>query len=164
MQPMPTQEHRTASIELGDVDRENGLVLRFHSDSKPVPVTIDGVECRLVERKPDRNYYFYFAVDPDFKRDDTMDVAIAVEYFDKGEGYFILQYDASSTNKSLSTVYLTLNEAERLTDSGQWRKAYFLARKATFKNSQNAQADFRIELHTSELLVRRVSVIRLDVP
>ena len=164
IQPISPGEGRTVSIELGEINRESGVVLRFHGDGKPVPVSIDGVECRLVESKPDKNYYFYFAVDPDFKRDDRMDVAIVVEYLDKGEGHFILQYDASSTNRSLATVYLTLNEAERLTDSGKWKKGYFLARRATFRNSQNGQSDFRLELRTPELFVRRVSVIRLDLP
>ena len=59
-QPTSQTERRTVSIELADVNRENGLTLRFHGDGKPVPVSVEGVECRLVESKPDKNYYKWF--------------------------------------------------------------------------------------------------------
>jgi hypothetical protein len=154
----------TASILLGQENQEKGLGLRPKNDGVTQPAVIDGLECRLVESPPGRNHYFYFAIDRAFKWAESMDVAISIEYFDDGQGYFIIQYDGSNTNTFGGAAYVTINEAEPLTNSGKWKTGYFLARKARFQNRQNAQSDFRLELHTPKLFVRRVTVIRLDLP
>jgi hypothetical protein len=163
-QTAPSSSLQAVSIKLGNENQEQGLTLRLNNDGITQPAVIDGAECRLVQRVPGMNVYFYFAIDPAFKWAEVMDVAIAVEYYDNDRGYFLLQYDASNTNTGLSSAYVTVSETEPLTGSGTWKKGFFLARKARFRNAQNAQSDFRLEVHAPQLFVRRVAVIRLDVP
>ena len=162
--PQPPAVRQTVSIELGGNNKENGLGLRANNDGVTLHATMEGVECRYIERAPGKSAYFYFAIDPAFKWADTMDVVVAVEYFDSKQGYFLLQYDGSESDSSLAAAYVTVNEAEVFTGTGRWKERYFLAKDARFRNAQNARSDFRLELHGPELFVHRVSVIRLDVP
>jgi len=159
--PVAQPPPQVVSVELGKVDQEYGLQLRLNNDGEAEPAIMDGSECRVVRRQRGMNVYFYFAVGAAFKWAESMDVAIAVEYFDSAPGYFILQYDASNTNNDRTWIYANATENERPTGNGGWKKAYFIAKGASFRNSQNAQSDFRVEVHAQELYVRQVSVIRL---
>lgn len=155
---------QSVSIELGRDNKESGLVLRSNNDGVTQHAITEGLECRYIERPPGKSAYFYFAIDPSFKWAEVMDVVVAVDYFDSKQGYFLLQYDGSESGSSLANAYVTINEAEAFGGTGQWKKRYFLAKNARFRNAQNALSDFRLELHGPELFVHRVSLIRLDVP
>ncbi len=160
--PASPASPQTVSIDLAHDIRESGLQLCLHEDGPAQPGSIGGSECWAVQKLPGKNFYFYFAIDPAFKWAESMDVVIAVEYYDNTPGYFFVQFDGSHTNDGKKGVYTRAGDTETLTGAGTWKKAYFLARQAGFKNAQNARSDFRLETHVPELCVRRVTVMRLD--
>ena len=151
-----------ASIQLGRENKQNGIrwceVLK---DGRTEATEIGGSECR-VARRPKGPGYIYFTVDSFLKQGKLMDTLVTVDYFDFAPGEFALNYDAVDVDQNKASPYLMASQKEKCTGSQQWRRAYFIARNARFKNSQNGGADFRIELRVPELYVRRVTVQRLN--
>jgi hypothetical protein len=162
----PHVSPQVIGIELGRHDVQNGILLReWAKDGGNTATNIAGSECRVAQgNAPSGRWYMYFAVDPSFKRTELMDVLMCVEYFDHAPGEFRLNYDAVDTVKNRNDPYRTAEHREQCLGSQQWRKAYFIADRARFKNSQNGASDFRLDLRIPELFVRRVTIRHLEDP
>jgi hypothetical protein len=164
------------SILLGQETDEDGIKhLADEPDGRTTIETLDGVPCRYHNRKPDnkRFGYLYFAIHPDFKRDELKTAAIEIEYRVPSTSYIRLQYDGveGDTHQRFKPVLpiggeVTPGTGTRYSPiraSNQWQTATFQVTDGVFMNSQNGGADFRLEILSPEIYVRRVSVSRLAV-
>ncbi|MFC4811921.1 glycosyl hydrolase family 28-related protein [Paenibacillus sp. GCM10023250] len=85
----------------------------------------------------DRTLYVYLSVDDGYLYDvQDQDVYVTVEYLDRGNGSFVLQYDALSAPFKDSPLFA-------YKDSGQWKTHTFKLSDAKFANRTNG-ADLRI--------------------
>lgn len=162
------------SILLGQESDDDGVRhLDEEQDGRTTIETLDGVPCRYHNRKADNKStgYLYFAIHPDFKRDELKAAAIEVEYRVPSLTYVRLQYDGleGDTHKRYKSAApmgseMTLGTGTRFTPiraSNGWQRVTFQVTNGVFMNSQNGGADFRLEVIPPEIYVRRVSVFRL---
>ena len=150
------------SIQLGSVNSENGIRLNeAPKDASAEAAHIGGSDCRVARRTKPSPCYMYFSIDPSFKKSETMDVLVSVEYFDQMPGEFRLNYDGMELPTNKLSPYESAEDKGRCLGSQQWRKAHFLAVNARFQGSQHG-ADFRIDLNRMpELHIRRVAIQHL---
>ncbi|MEK5254670.1 glycosyl hydrolase family 28-related protein [Paenibacillus sp. FSL F4-0125] len=81
--------------------------------------------------------YFYFNVDNDYLfQNKTQDVFVTVEYYDRGNGSMVLQYDTESAPFKDAPLYTYKN-------TNSWKTYTFKLSDANFANGTNG-ADFRI--------------------
>lgn len=145
-------------VELGEENREYGLVQRDQPDGKTEPVRVSGSEARRTIRGVSDHKYMYFDIADQFLFDvSSVEVIIAVEYLDRGRGSFQLQYDSHNPAGALNGAY-TNTTPIALRDSGEWRTSHVTLKNARFANRQNGGTDFRLCAGTGELIVKRVSV------
>jgi hypothetical protein len=157
-------ETNTVGVILGEVEREydHGLQHLYHEkDGFTQPATVRNQSCRSLNLTNFNPGYFYFKIDPTFKKRKLGKVKIEVEYFDDGEGEFGLQYDAANSPKDLRKAYTYSRESVALTLSRSWQTHAFEVTDATFKNNQNSGADFRVYVSPPELCVRSVTVTQV---
>ena len=161
------------SVLLGQESEDDGVRhLPDEPDGRTTIETLEGVPCRYHNRKSDnkRFGYLYFAIHPDFKRDELKTAAIEIEYRVPSTSYIRLQYDGQEgdTHQRFKPVLpiggeMTPGTGTRYTPiraSNQWQTATFQVTDGAFMNSQNGGADFRLEVFPPEIYVRRVSVFR----
>jgi WD40 repeat protein len=151
-----------ASTRLGPTNTANGLMERSPADGITEPATMNGLPCRRAVRQPGKGNYIYFAIDPARKSPVPVEAIVEVVYFDAGTGWMLVQYDADPEAVSDHPTYAQSGQLRRLTDSQQWKRAWFRLPWARLANSQNARADFRLAIAAPELCVRDVAVAGLD--
>jgi len=165
------------SILLGQENDEDGIKhLADEPDGRTTIETVDGVPCRHHNRKPaNKSFgYVYFAIHPDFKREQLKAARIEVEFrvpsqsairlqYDGLEGDTHIRYKAAAPVLARTTTLGTGNGFAPVQRSDQWQTATFFAKDGVFMNSQNGGADFRLEVTPPEIYVRRVTVARQAV-
>ncbi len=164
-------QSNVVSCLLGGTENADGLELNeAESDGRSTIAMVGDVSCRLMNKRAIADYpgYFYFSLDPAFKRSGVRKVTIEVECFDvvfDGKPVTIgIDYDATGSLTRPSPEYAKSKETVRLKGSNTWRVARFQIDDAAFKNSQNGNSDFRIWGRPAKLYVRRVTVIRSSNP
>ena len=87
-------------------------------------------------------------------------ITIEVDYFDKGEGLVILQYDSyTSTIKSEDPAYRTVDLAYRL-NTLKWKTVSYVMSDAAFEHRQVAGGDFRIAGEISPVILSDIKITR----
>jgi hypothetical protein len=155
----------TASVLLGDPAKERGHGLshiQWARDGKTTVTTLDGKPCRHVKIPQPGLTYFYFMIDPNFKKQGLKEALIEVEYYDIHAGVLDLDYDASKTLPIPNAAFTRAESPVSMKGTKTWQMAVFRIRNATFNNAQNAGGDFRLTANTPELYVRRVAVTHED--
>ena len=128
----------SVSVDLGNVDNEEGLYRIDTDDGDTEVVEIDGRESRR-NRDPAIDRYIHFNVVGAFAyRGDRPAIHITVDYFDNGPGDLRLEYD------SFSSPFTTHPEVAPRTGSQVWKQKTWTLADAFFGNGQNDGADFRI--------------------
>ncbi len=152
----PKGKGPTAHVQLGLVNIESGISVINSGDGLNEPAQIAGSKCRVNKADSDPpSYCMYFDYDP---RAGAVErpVFVTVEYFDKGFGAFVIQYDSTDADATDQGIHKT-GRAETLLDSRKWRKATFELPDARFDGRQNSGADFRV-VSRNPLAVRQVTV------
>ena len=162
---MPTELDKAKS---GWREQESGGGI-VHIDSERDGLTamgsVDGVACRYLDVDPQKKTrattmgYFYFNLDPSFKRTSVQTVKVEVEYRSDAHGTFGLDYDAMAPTKTAHFIYMHTPPV-RLSGATNWQTATFHLKDAAFENSQNGGADFRVWVRPPDLNLRRVTVTR----
>jgi len=152
------------TIALGEPAGEagEGLQLISWSDGLSSPAVLDGVPCRQLNLPPGGTGYFYFALDPSFKKGDSKDFRVDVEFFDDQPGVLSLQFDGSKTWQTRDATYVGTDHNVGLTGAKRWKVEPFKIHDATFNNAQNGRADFRLRVNSPNLYVSRVTVTRVS--
>jgi hypothetical protein len=152
------------SVALRATNEALGLVQFEFADGATSPAEAGGQPCRSVVPTVHAGRYVYFRIDDSFKWADQMVVDIEVEYFDRGTGCFLIEYDGPDPNAPFNGAYTASKSCVTLGDSGQWKIAKFRLPQARLLNSQNGGADFRIVAQAQGLCLRRVKVMRPGMP
>lgn len=147
-----------ADIALGPRNHEEGLRLIEFEDGLTRPVTVQ--DSTAIELASPESRYIYFAADDSFKWADTMHAKLQVEYFDAGRGNLSAEFDGSDRNAPFDGAYTPVRKAVPMTNARQWKTAEFDLRGARFLNSENGQADFRLDILGPDICIRRVALIR----
>jgi hypothetical protein len=153
------------AVVLGDATTEYGTGLQhlyFENDGLTTATELETVPCRHLKLDSGEFGFFYFVIDPTFKKVPVRHARIEVEYYDLKPGTLTLEYDASETktNANPNPRYTEARPKVLLHGTKAWQTATFYVEDATFKNAQNSGADFRLSISPPELYVRRVTVIR----
>jgi hypothetical protein len=169
--PRDFSQTNSVSIRLSDPERRgrlqgNGLEHAFwEADGFTTITNVQGVMCRSLslthEDRP--KGYFYFALDPTFKRQDISRVKVEVDYFDgfdSQQGVLGVQYDSMRSGDNVNSAYRPHLPTVPLKGSQKWLKATFHLKEASFQNSQNGNCDFRLWASPPELCVKQVTVTR----
>ena len=147
-----------AGIVLGPQNREDGLRLIQVADGMTEPVVMqDSAAVKPVSAK---SRYMYFAADDSFKWSDVMHAKLEVEYFDTGKGSLCVEFDGSDHGAPFNGAYTWGGKLVAMTGAQQWKTAEFDLTGARFMNSQNSQADFRLDIRSPDICVRRVALVR----
>jgi hypothetical protein len=147
-----------ADIVLGGQNRGDGLRLIEFEDGMTKPVVVQD-SAAIKPASPDSRY-IYFAADDSFKWSDSMHAKLEVEYFDAGTGKLSAEFDGSDPTAPFKGAYTPVGKAVRMRDTKQWKTAEFDLRGARFLNSENSQADFRLDVLDPDICVRRVALVR----
>jgi hypothetical protein len=140
-------------VELGATNRESGLYVVDHPDSKHTPKAIDDQEAWFF--KAGWNYAYFF-IDPTFKWALGSNVLVQVEYRVVRGKPIGLHYDGTHN------AYASAEESASKQPMGQWQILEFRLRDARFGNSQNGGADLRIWDNENGFYLRRVTVVRYE--
>ena len=141
------------SVTLGNQIVGNGVALVTVDDGAWQTAYLGGAYCiRMKPNNLSQSAYLYFAVDDDYIYNDALDVFVTVEYFDRGTGSFLLQFD-DGNNPYISAGM------EFLTNSDQWKKHTFVLPKVGLTNQQNGGADFRLVVSDTALALLAVKSI-----
>jgi hypothetical protein len=163
------------TIALGQEKPEDGLRHQADEpDGRTQIANLDGVMCRYLNRTNKPFGYLYFSVSPTFKRDGLKDARVDVEYFVKKRTTFRLQFDGMKDEARHKYITVLPERAQvvrfggnaefaRLPTVGAWSVATVHITNAVFKNGENGDADFRLEMSPAEFYVRRVTVTREHV-
>jgi hypothetical protein len=102
-------------------------------------------------------YYLYFDVREGLVPANGR-VRVQVEFLDRGQGEFLLEYDSRDANAPHSGAYKAHPERVKRGHTGAWRTATFSLADPRFAGSQNGEADLRFYTGGEELFVRAISV------
>jgi hypothetical protein len=133
--------------------------LYFVPDGRTVPTRVEGVPCRRPAIQTENAGYFYFRVDPSFKKSGARDVEVEIEYFDDSRGSFGLEFDGSRSPEAMNEPYHSA-DVYGFSGSKLWRTATFNIRSASFRNAQNGGADFRLWASPPVMFLRKVTLNR----
>ncbi|MCX6903367.1 MAG: hypothetical protein NTW03_07795, partial [Verrucomicrobia bacterium] len=150
-------------IALGEGEQEHAAGLRhldYVRDGLTVQTNLNNVPCRHLKVPGGGIGYLYFNIAPTFKNRNLGDLTMEVEYFDDKPGTLAVEFDATPSPEVRKLAYVNAGQTVRLRASHSWRVATFQIRNATFRNSQNSGADFRVCVFPPDLYVRRVSLTR----
>ena len=125
-----------------------------------------GVNCWLLDIAQGNNKaYMNFVFEESFKSEenDGSEYLFEIEYFDSGNGYCRLFYDAlDSDKKDGGTIYTN--------NTGQWQTAAFTVQDGSFQNGVDGQYDFQLTIKArstrsptsgASIAVRRVTVTKI---
>jgi hypothetical protein len=159
--PAPAGKYKDApraDIVLGRQNRENGLRLIEVEDGVTEPVVVQG--SAAIKPASAKSRYIYFAADDSFKWSDSMHAKLEVEYFDTGKGGLGVEFDGSDPAAPFKGAYTWGGKTVEMTGAQQWKTAEFDLPGARFLNSENNQADFRLDVRDPDICVRRVALVR----
>ncbi len=174
--PVDFSTSNQVTIALGQEKPEDGLRHHFdESDGRTQIENLDGVTCRLMRRESKTFGFLYFALSPSFKRDRLNNARVDVEYFVQKRTHWRLQFDGVKNDAVHHYVSVLPESAPvvkfgpttdfaRVPEIGSWGTATFHLTNAVFRNGQNGDADFRLEINPAEIYVRRVTVTREGGP
>jgi hypothetical protein len=149
---------RLADIRLGSQTQSAGLRLLVAEDGTTTPVVAGNSPA--IKPASRKSRFIYFAADDSFKWSDSMRAKLQVEYFDTGHGSLGVEFDGSDRNAPFGGAYTWGGKLVQMTGDHRWKTAEFDLAGARFLNSENAQADFRIDVRDPEICVRRVALVR----
>jgi len=149
---------KTVSITLNETNASKGLRLIDNEDGLTAPAIAAGRPARAMKNSATGGHYIYFAVDDSYKWASVMNTLLDVEYFDAAKGSFTVEYDGNDLEAPFNGAYTRCEESVRLTGSRTWKKTTFRLLDASFLNSQNRGADFRLVLETPEFLVSALTL------
>jgi hypothetical protein len=162
----PPSPQRTAratnsvSVELGAPNRDQGLRQIEWEDGQTLPVTEAGRTGRKPKPFRDGSGYLYFVADELFKQDEPMDVILSLEYFDGSAGRLRVEFDGSDADALFNGAYSRSGTEVELLGDNHWKTARFDLRGARFFNSQNGDADLRLAVQGTNVVVSRVKLER----
>lgn len=156
-------EAATAAIRLGATASSQGLTqVNTRGDGRTVSVTANGDECHEIIRQPGRPAgYLYLRIDPALKATPFVQAKVQVEYFDTTNATFNLQYDSHEDIGEKQGAYAPTAQRVKGSGSATWKTGTFVLENLRFEGRQNAQADFRVCVTSSNLLVRSVTLTKL---
>jgi hypothetical protein len=154
------KETATATIRLGATASSQGLTqVNTGGDGRTVSAAADGVECHEIIRQPGRPAgYLYLRIDPELKATPFVQAKVQVEYFDTTNATFNLQYDSHEDIGEKQGAYAPTAQRVKGSGSATWKTGTFVLENLRFEGRQNAQADFRVCVTSSNLLVRSVTL------
>jgi hypothetical protein len=150
----PYAHSNAVSIALGSNVLSQGLVLGHSPDSVKYATNAAGRECYFVQPGPTGSGYLYVAVDRAFKAARPGPCSVEVEYFSPGPYRFRIEYDGED-NGAASEYKVT---GTAITVAGVWATNIFDLPTPRFKNSQNDEADFRLNTFNNRLFLRKVTL------
>ena len=150
----------SVNITLGKQNHEQGLRLVENDDGQTTPGLARNREARKVVPSDDKAHFIYFRADDSFKWTNSMDAKLVVEYYDGKPGVFSVQFDGSDISAPNCGAYTHVEKSVELTGGKTWKTADFELRGARFCNSENKEADFRLQVKAPEFFVRSVALMR----
>jgi len=142
---------------LGSPEENDGLRAVKSGDGDFSVVEQDGEKCWL-----SRAAYFYLDVKDEFRPKPGEMLDIEMDYLDRGTGEIVLEYDSTDIRATLGGAYKSYPNHLRRTNTGKWQVAHFYVKDAGFGGSENDGADFRFSHAGEDLIVRAVSVHRME--
>lgn len=153
------------SITLGETPIENGIKARAGDYEAGLQTgVLDGKSYWKTNKNASApgTLYLYMNVDDNFLYDNQdQTVYVTVEYFDKGNGSMVLQYDAESAPFKDAPLFT-------YTDTNQWKSHTYKLSDAKFANRTNG-SDFRIGIegagvpaNNPDLYIASVRVTKQD--
>jgi len=140
-------------------DLEEGLYALHLADGPVAVREVDGVASwHVPSHKPP--YYLYFDLVDGFVGPAGAQVAVQLEFLDRGKGAIELQYDSRDAAAPHGGAYKSHRTVIQRSDTDRWQTADFQVEDARFTGSQNGGADFRFHSAGDELLIRRVAINR----
>lgn len=129
-------------------------------DCATTVTTLGDSECRVME-----GLYMLFGAHDSIAGAGTYPrIQVEVEYFDRGQGHFFLEYDSSDSTVEIVPqwpgAFKASAETVQLQDTGEWKTATFVLEDALFIGRCNG-GDFRITSPETPIAVRAVRVKRL---
>jgi hypothetical protein len=85
---------------------------------------------------------------------------VQVEYLDTTNATFNLQYDSHEDIGEKQGAYAPTAQRVKGSGSATWKTGTFVLENLRFEGRQNAQADFRVCVTSSNLLVRSVTLTK----
>jgi hypothetical protein len=150
----------SVSTTLGDASSAKGLRQVDHEDGKTRPAERAGRPARESVKTRFGGRFVYFAVEESFRPERPADFILEVEYFDEAPGFLELEYDGSDPSAPFGGAYTRSPDRVAIVGDGKWKKAAFRLPRAVFSGSQNAGADFRLDVRAEALSVARVVLRR----
>lgn len=151
------------TIKLGPANIEQGLSLfSLAADGATSPVDVEGISGRTTAGAAGEWQYFYLGIDDTYMYGGKNEVAIFVNYFDRGTQPIYLDYDSYDNDRpDAQTQDVTHKRVllVRRTNTESWRTAQLNLDDARFINSQGG-ADLRIGSR-DRLIITNVSIRRL---
>jgi hypothetical protein len=144
----------SVSITLSSNLISEGLLLGHSPDSVKSPTNVLGQECYAVRPGPTGSGYLYVAVDRSFKASHPGPCAVEVEYYNPRPGPFRIEYDGED-NGVPSRYKPTATLANAV---GVWATNVFEVSSPRFRNTQNDEADFRVNTFGNQMFFRKVTV------
>jgi hypothetical protein len=156
------KEAATATIRLGATASSQGLTqVNTGGDGRTVSAAANGAECHEIIRPPGRPAgYLYLRIDPALKATPFVQAKVQVEYFDTTNAMFNLQYDSHEDIGEKQGAYAPTAQRVKGSGSATWKTGTFVLENLRFEGRQNAQADFRVCVTSSNLLVRSVTLTK----
>ncbi len=102
-----------------------------------------------------RTNYLYFKVADDFPTDEGP-ITVQFEYFDKGNGLILFEYD-SLDSQYAEPRYKAISVGFRQ-NTLQWKTESFVLTDARFRQGQNYGADFRLAAESDPLILRSIQI------
>ena len=135
------------AISLGPANESRGLRLvdwsppRGDGASVPLP-SLGGRSARRTDVE-NQQYYLYFDLPDAFRPQPGRGTFVLVEYYDEGQGGFVVEYDSTDTQSPHQGAYKR-SETVLKGDTHTWRTHCFWLPDAAFRGRQNGSADFRL--------------------
>jgi serine/threonine-protein kinase len=157
-------EKLVAFVHLGHQVQGDGLRLRLsEADGLHKSVEIEGFEARqtIPMQAGQPGSYLYFGVDDDFYFDSPQNIEVLIEYFDNGDEWIGLNYDALPAGSPENPRGYTGVDLVQREDSQTWKTASVVVGDATFAGHQHGVWDFRLATGLTPLTVRYVEIRKL---
>ncbi|MCC7494361.1 MAG: family 14 glycosylhydrolase [Fimbriimonadaceae bacterium] len=132
---------RTASVELGEVNRSQGLTVPSAGDGENVAASIGGRAARIATGA--RSLYTYVAVDAALFPPGDHTLYVTFDLWDDGPRVLRLQYDSVAAQPSIATKYRD-GGALLLLGSGGWVRRTAKLEHARLGKGQNHATDLRV--------------------
>lgn len=150
--PAEAQEQPSANAAFGNVTTSDNLRAWQANDTSPNAMKISGREGWQLN--PDNANYRYIYIDvSDYAFYNLRDTALEIEvdYYDEGNGTFLIEYDSYERTDAHTEYVDCLNSFE-------WKTHTFFIQDALFKNGLSG-ADFRIAVYSKNLGASRGTIV-----